>query len=399
MAWLGKGMLARLIDPRHRWCHVAIITVALAVHLSLHYATYLPALRGPLDNLPYFRLHMLHEAEFLLIIAYAGVVLGLRAGIVTLVITAATSVPFILTPYTFDRAPRTNEIRDLALQVGFILLMGLLIVLLYDRDKSRRLAESTASALREVAQLRNNFVAIASHELCTPLTALYGFSELLVTRQPDPEQQAIWIKNVHHETGRLANLVDELLNVSQIEAGTVAVRADMVEVGDLLDGVLNAVGNPPAGHHIIRVVPDGLPLVCADRKKVEQVLINLVSNAIKYSPQGGRVRVSAHPEPGSGQVTFKVADQGMGLSGEDQAKLFSTFYRVQRPETSGIEGTGLGLYISKSLVELMGGRIWLESRMDKGSTFAFTLPLWSVGTAGGPSSVASEAIAPSSNAA
>ena len=121
-----------LTSPRYRTLHVVIITVALLVHLAFHYATYYPPLREPLAGLPYFRLHSLHEAEFVFIIVYASLVFRLMGGLIAIIITAISSIPFAVTPYIFGRAPKTDELRDLVIQVDFILLMSFAIVLLYE---------------------------------------------------------------------------------------------------------------------------------------------------------------------------------------------------------------------------------------------------------------------------
>lgn len=173
------GLADVLTNPRYRTLHAVIITVALLLHLSLHYATYYPPLREPLGNLPYFRLHVLHEAEFLLIVVYTTIVFRLTGGIAALVVTAISSIPFIMTPYLFDRPPRPGEIRDLAIEVGFILVMGALIVLLYEtvaRERERRIAlardieESNAQLAAKSTELErlNSQVQAAN----TQLTAL-----------------------------------------------------------------------------------------------------------------------------------------------------------------------------------------------------------------------------------
>ena len=132
-----------LTEPCNRKKHAVIIAAALIAHLFLHYATYIPALREPFGALPYFRLHVLHEAEFLFIVVYAALVFRLKGGLTAVAVTAVTSIPFILTPYIFGRSPRPDEIRDLAIQVAFILLMGTLITIFYEavaRGSQRRLA-------------------------------------------------------------------------------------------------------------------------------------------------------------------------------------------------------------------------------------------------------------------
>ncbi|MBI4298465.1 MAG: hypothetical protein HY666_01715 [Chloroflexi bacterium] len=140
-----------LTNPQHRTLHAVIITLLLLAHLALHYATYFPPLREPFANLPYFRLHSLHEAEFVFIIVYASLVFRLAGGLIAIIITAISSIPFAVTPYIFGRAPRTDELRDLVIQVAFILFMAFAIVLLQEfvtRERERRIwmAERVAEA-------------------------------------------------------------------------------------------------------------------------------------------------------------------------------------------------------------------------------------------------------------
>lgn len=380
----GGGSLLRraatkLIDPRYRRLHLVVVVVALAVHSATHYATFVPALRPIFSSLPYFRLHALHEAEFLLIIAYAGVVLGLRAGLVTLFITAATSVPFILSPYVFGRDPRPNELRDLSIQVGLILVMGLLIILLNDRDQRRRAAEAQGQTLREVDRVRSNFMSMAAHELRTPLTTLVGFTDLLLTREAPRDQQVEWLRTIHRESERLTHMVEELLNVSRIEAGHLDLATEELDLRRVVDAAAAASGLPARSHRFVVDIPPGLPAVAADENKLTQVLINLLSNAVKYSPKGGAVLLSALYDEQTGRVRIAVVDQGLGISPEDQERLFTSFYRIKSPETRNIEGTGLGLSIVKSLIELMGGSVTLDSKVGRGSTFAVELPAWREG--------------------
>jgi signal transduction histidine kinase len=362
-----------LIDPRYKRLHLVIIAVALVTHLGLHYATYIPALREPLGGLPYFRLHVLHEAEFLLIVAYAGIVLGLRAGMAAVVLTGLTSIPFILTPYIFGRDPRPGEIRDLSIQVGFILVMGMLMILLYDRDQRRREAENNRDALREIDQVRNNFMSMAAHELRTPMTTVMGFSELLTGPHVPDNHRIEWAATINEESRRLNNLIEELLSMSRVTAGKMKVDLQPQSIAAIAGSALGSVGNSSA-HSVVIDVPEGLPMVVADRDKLMQVLVNLLSNAIKYSPAGGEVRLKAR-EGDDGFVLIDVIDQGMGISQADQEKLFTSFYRVERPETQGIQGTGLGLSIVRSLIELMGGRVHLASEVGVGSTFCVALPM------------------------
>ncbi len=373
--YLGRG-LALLTDPGHRRMHGAVIVTALVVHLATHYATYVPELRGVLGGLPYFRLHAIHEAEFLLIVAYSGIVFGLRGGLLALATTAIASIPFILTPYIFGGSPQPNEIRDLALQVVIVLTMGFLIVVLYDTESRRRRAETQATILLQANAIKNEFLAIASHELRTPLTILYGFSDLLLSREVTEARRREWLERIHSESGRLTDILDDLLNVSRIQSGRMAVRKEKLDLTPVMQEMSRYV-ELATSHHTLRIDVNGkLPAVVGDRDKLMQVLVNFLSNAIKYSPKGGQITLSASEDAERQRLVIGVADQGIGIAPEDQAPLFTTFHRVHRPETVGIHGTGLGLYVVKSLVELMGGEVWVKSEAGKGSTFYFSLPVW-----------------------
>lgn len=187
-----------LNDPKNRPVHAVIIISALFLHLALHYATYVPSLRPPLDGLPYFRLHVLHEAEFMLIVFYTVVVFRWRGGLVAILVTAVSSIPFLMTPYIFDRPPRPGEVRDLATQVGFILVMALLIVWLYEaagrqREERARLADELEQANERVESANRQLTAL-NRQIQANLNLLYdqlrttiGIESQALTLAPDSE--------------------------------------------------------------------------------------------------------------------------------------------------------------------------------------------------------------------
>ncbi|MDO8473327.1 MAG: ATP-binding protein [Dehalococcoidia bacterium] len=229
---------------------------------------------------------------------------------------------------------------------------------------------------REVDRMKSEFVATVSHELRTPMTAIYGFSELLLMRATGlPENQRMWVETIYKESKRLTDIVEDLLNVSRIEAGRLSLNLGPVALEQLVADVVERLKSGHAHHPLNVNIAVTLPEVQADRDKLQQVLYNLVDNAIKYSPRGGPVAISAQHMRDEGKVVVSVADKGIGISDSEIPRLFSRFHRVERLETTGIRGTGLGLYIVKSLVEMMGGRIWVESRLNEGTTFFFSLPV------------------------
>jgi signal transduction histidine kinase len=168
--------------------------------------------------------------------------------------------------------------------------------------------------------------------------------------------------------------VDELLNVSRIQSGSTVFRLEPVDVEKLIRSVIGMQSHITDRHRFAVRAKNGLPKVNAEHDKLRQVLENLLSNAVKYSPQGGTIIIDAEYRPGEQRVVISVTDEGIGIDEEDQLYLFTTFHRIHRAETQGIPGSGLGLYIVKRWVEAMGGSVWLESEIDKGSTFYVSIP-------------------------
>ncbi len=373
--YLESGLVF-LTDPRYRKLHGAILVTAFVLYLFTHYGMYIPEVRKIVADLPYFRLHAIREAEFLLIVAYSAIVFGVRGGLIALSITAIATIPFVLTPYVFDRSPQPDEIRDLALQIGILLTAGVVMVLLYDAENRRRKIETQADVLLETNEAKTGFLSQASFELRTPLTTLYGFSELLLTRDVPEELKREWLERIHRESGRLTEVLDDLLNITRIQSGRMVVGKGKLDLTPIMQEMSSYV-SVTTSHHTLRIVaPPHLPTVVGDRDKLTQVLVNYLSNAIKYSPKGGQITLSVSEDEGKQRLVIGVADQGIGIAPEDQAQLFTTFLRVHKPETVGIRGTGLGLYVVKSLVDLMGGEVWVKSEVGKGSTFYLTLPIW-----------------------
>jgi nitrogen-specific signal transduction histidine kinase len=231
-----------------------------------------------------------------------------------------------------------------------------------------------AMLARDVS-LRDTFVSIASHELRTPLTAIMGYSDLLLHRNVPEVVRTQWVNNILEHGQTLTDMVDELLNVSRIHSGKVVMKMEAVKASDIFKERLAMVlGNSPDHQFTTHVEPD-LPEALVDRDKFGQVITNLLSNAIKYSPNGGTITLSAWKSSQQDSIIFSVADEGIGISPEDQESLFTTFHRIYRPETEGVRGSGLGLYIVKEWTQAMGGKIWLESELNKGSTFYISVPV------------------------
>ena len=235
-------------------------------------------------------------------------------------------------------------------------------------------ADARAAALEELSRMKSEFISVASHELRTPLTAVLGFAELLLGEVGDEDPRQAMLGHVHRGAVQMSHLLDSLLDASRIESGRMTIRPADVDLEAFLPPLIEAVGAPaPRRALSARVAPDARS-VRADPEKLGQVLTNLLSNAVKYSPEGGEVRVSTRADAASGRVVIEVADQGIGIPPADLPTIFDRFRRVDSDATRTIRGTGLGLYIVRSLVELQGGTVEVESTVGRGSTFRVALP-------------------------
>jgi signal transduction histidine kinase len=226
----------------------------------------------------------------------------------------------------------------------------------------------------ETEQLKADFVATVSHELRTPLTPLKGFLITLARGIGDSteEERQAYYRIMLNQANRLERLITDLLEASRIESGQPVVEARPMNLADTVDDVVR-IFHEEYPDRAIRTVMDGAVMVDADPLRVDQVLTNLVSNAIKYSPRDTPIEVRVAKE--NGQATISVRDQGWGIAPADQERVFDRFFRVENALTRRTGGTGLGLYLAKQLVQAMRGRLWVASRPGEGSTFSFTLPL------------------------
>ncbi|HZA61008.1 MAG TPA: ATP-binding protein [Actinomycetota bacterium] len=222
----------------------------------------------------------------------------------------------------------------------------------------------------EVDELKSSLVSTVSHEIRTPLTMIQGFSELLLSRFEGDEQTRYALEQIHRSSDRLARLIGDLLSVSKIESGGLEVRAGVLEVRDVIDEATETVSR---GREVHIAIDPSAATVFADRDKLLQVLTNLLSNADKYSEQGEPIAIRARSRNGMAEIA--VEDQGVGMTAAEMERLFEKFFRADRPEVRQTIGTGLGLFITKSLIEMQGGTIDATSQAGEGTTFTFTLPL------------------------
>ena len=243
-------------------------------------------------------------------------------------------------------------------------------------ERTRDLAVAN-ERLQELDRLKSDFVANVSHELRTPLTAIKGAVDLVLREVAGPltEKQSHYLNRVRSNTQHLAGLINDLLDLSKIESGKIEVKSCRVSLAGLVHEVVETL-RPVAAEKTIALeaaITEPSILVWADRDKVNQVLMNLIGNAIKFTPAQGRVAVSASKN-GKESVRVTVSDTGPGIPPEEKEKIFDKFYQISEVRGPKPRGTGLGLAICKALVELHGGRIWVESEMNRGSKFVFTLP-------------------------
>ena len=229
---------------------------------------------------------------------------------------------------------------------------------------------------RELEQMKSDFLANASHELRTPLHSIKGFIKLLLDGNgPDPETQKEFLGIINEQTEHLGSLVDDLLDVSRIDAGHLELRRDRLLMDHVIHKTAQKLSNMASDKGIeFKIdVPSSLPTIEGDEDRLTQVLTNLMHNAIKFSFEGGEIGVRA--EVSGRELLVQVADRGAGIPKEAIPRLFDRFYQVDGSMTRSVGGSGLGLYISKQIVEAHHGRIWADSIAGEGSTFSFTLPL------------------------
>jgi signal transduction histidine kinase len=230
--------------------------------------------------------------------------------------------------------------------------------------------------LEVASQHKSEFLANMSHELRTPLNAIIGFSEVLSERMFGElnAKQDEYLKDIHASGQHLLSLINDILDLSKVEAGKMELEVSDFDLPVVVDNALMLVRERAArrGIDLHRTVDERLGQIQGDERKIRQVLLNLLSNAIKFTPDGGRIEVGAKLVNGSIEVS--VSDTGVGIAPEDQEAVFEEFRQVGTADKK-VEGTGLGLTLSRKFVELHGGKIWVKSQLGAGSTFAFTIPV------------------------
>ncbi|HEY5694653.1 MAG TPA: ATP-binding protein [Gaiellaceae bacterium] len=283
----------------------------------------------------------------------------------------ATRVPVARRPGDVDDASSAETVpleidgREVWLSIVGVTLGDGIVYAFRDVTRERRLEE-----------LRSQFVATISHELRTPLASLHGAALTLLDREHDLSGQTRrdLLDMISVQSKRLADLVEEILLTGQLDSGSLRVVTEPFDPEELVWSAAAAARLRVGDDTTIDVsIPAVLPKVAGDPGRTRQVLTNLIDNAIKYSPQGGRIELLV--EADGGYARFAVRDEGLGIPLGEQKRIFEKFYRLDPDHRRGIGGSGLGLYICRELVRSMNGRIWVESDPGKGATFTFELPV------------------------
>lgn len=230
--------------------------------------------------------------------------------------------------------------------------------------------------IKELERMRAEFLSMVSHELRSPLTSILGYAQLIqreMAKGRPPADLQARLETIVDQSKRVNRLVEDLLDASRAEVGRLVLQARSIDLGALIRQVVAEMSTLATDHHFRTEIPDRAPPVRADPARIEQVLRNLLGNAVKFSPPNTLVTAGLRVEPQ--RVVVWVSDQGRGIAKEDIEALFIPFHRIHEPGGREVKGVGLGLFISRSIVEAHGGEMWVQSELGKGSTFYFSLPL------------------------
>jgi two-component system phosphate regulon sensor histidine kinase PhoR len=230
--------------------------------------------------------------------------------------------------------------------------------------------------LKRLEEIRKDFVANVSHELRTPISSIKGYAETLLDGKVDNENTVKeFLSIIYQDSNRLANLIDDLLDLSKIESGKMKLEFEPLEILPIINRCVNVLGKSAKDKSLsVKLdIPANLLKVLGDHKRLSQVFLNLLDNAIKYTPEGGSITVSAASKENIVQVD--ISDTGIGIAEKDLPRIFERFYRVDKARSRELGGTGLGLSIVKHIIQAHNGQVWVQSTLGQGSTFSFTIPI------------------------
>jgi PAS domain S-box-containing protein len=282
----------------------------------------------------------------------------------------------------FQRFLAGEEILDEELEMrradGSRVWVSLSVRPIYDAEGQVIASRSMVADITErkkLDQLKDDFIGLVSHELRSPMTVITGAINTVLTEAErlSPEETRQLLRDAALEAELLSNLLGNLLELSRVQAARLVLHAEATNVSKITQEAVDKIRRQYPVHQFVVDTPKKIPPLYADPLRLERILYNLLENAVKYSPQGGEIRVSVRRK--KEHLVFGVSDQGIGISPADQAKLFAPFQRLEEFRPDGVRGAGLGLLVCRRLVEAHGGRIWVESELGQGSTFFFTMPL------------------------
>ncbi len=231
--------------------------------------------------------------------------------------------------------------------------------------------------LAKASEVKSEFISTMSHELQTPLTSMIAYAEIILEYGTEKAEVTEYVYDIYQSSHHLLDLIRDILDLSKVEKGKLQLHTSVFEISEITT-VLERILQPltaRAGLTLTMEIPDELPVVQADKNKVKQILMNLLSNAVKFTPVGGSIHLKVSYLEEEDKLLVSVNDTGKGMSENDIALIFDKFFQVDSGTTKEYSGTGLGLAITKHLIELHGGTIWVESTLETGSTFYFTLPI------------------------
>jgi signal transduction histidine kinase len=258
--------------------------------------------------------------------------------------------------------------------LGFAITLVGLLALAMDRFRLRREVRDSRQMLEEASRMQQDILSSLSHDMRTPLASIKGYASALLLDEVQWQSDTVheYLQIIVEESDHLGEIIVDLLETSMIDAGHLKIEVEPVRLDRIAHQVVDGISRRANGHRFVVSFPPDFPIVDADGGRIRRVLFNLLDNAIKYSPAGGLIVVRG--EMSESEILVSVADQGQGIAPEHLNRLFEKFFRAKFVSGKHIVGTGLGLPIARTIVELHGGRIWAESKPGEGTTLYFTLP-------------------------